>query len=281
MRKMFLATCVAAAMVFGFCAPASAQKDHWSTVDQCVAATAAPYYYPTIVHRQAPANDEVAQGRPTPSCIDMTLPDRLGGRGWVRVGDDRKIIFSRTTGKPLRLAECNNQIFAIVALPPTPGTPGPQGPQGVPGPPGPQGPQGVQGVPPAQTMAQQAVAIQAPPPPVYQDQVPGFFAGLATGCLLGPALGILGGSYGGGYPVGGYGYVGGPVYVGGRVHVGSGHHRPIHYNHGSGHGGGGYRPTRGIPPGGSTGPAYVGGGRPPGGGTGSGTGSGGNTRRVR
>ncbi len=226
MKKMFFVVLVTTTVVFGFCAPASAQVDNWKTVDECVAATNAPYYHPVLVRQQkADKEAEIAQGRPTPSCIDMDLPDRLGGRGWVRVGDDRKIIFDMKTGKPLRLAECNNKIYSVVALPGqagTPGQPGAPGPQGLQGPPGPQGPQGIQG-PPGQTMAQQAVAIQ-PPPPVYQDQAPGFIAGLATGCLLGPIFGILAApAYGPGYyPTGGY--TGGPVWVG----SGGGHHRP-HY----------------------------------------------------
>lgn len=146
MKKLLVTTTlVAAAMLFGFCASVSAQVDHWATSDECIAAQGAPYYYPILVHQQMSTNAEVAQGRPTPSCINMDLPDRLGGHGWVRVGDDRKIIYSKTTGKPLRLAECNNRIYGIVALPAVQARDGKDGAPGISGAPGQPGRDGFPG----------------------------------------------------------------------------------------------------------------------------------------
>ena len=138
MKKLVLATLVAT-VVFGFSAPVWAEKDHWATSEKCLAAQYAPYYFPTLVHQQALVNGEVVGGLSTPSCVDMVLPDRFGGRGWVRIGDDRKVVFDKSTGRPKRLAECNNQIFAVVALPLV------QGEQGKTWPLGPQGPEGPRG----------------------------------------------------------------------------------------------------------------------------------------
>ena len=152
MKKVLATLIVATAVLFGFTAPAKAvEKDHWETSEECVAATTAPYYFPTIIGKQPKAKGEIARGFTTPSCVEMDLPDRFNNRGWVRIGDDRKIISSEATGKPLRLAECNNRIYAVIALPALqakdgrPGEPGPQGIKGDPGQPGEPGPQGING----------------------------------------------------------------------------------------------------------------------------------------
>lgn len=120
--------------------------DHWSTAEQCVAAQNAPFYYPTIVRAQALGANEVVIGIPAAGCADMRLPDRLDGRGWVRIGVDRKVVYSTISWKPIRLQECNNQIFDFVALPLAQQIPGPVGPQGIAGPEGSQGPQGPPGL---------------------------------------------------------------------------------------------------------------------------------------
>lgn len=122
-----------------FVESARAEVDHWSTPKECEDAESGPTYYPTLIHEQPLGSDEVTGGLPSPSCVDMNLPDRMGGRGWVRIGEDRKIIFDKNTGKPLRLAECNNTIFNVVALPAgvvVHGKDGEQGPKGDPGPAG-------------------------------------------------------------------------------------------------------------------------------------------------
>lgn len=133
--KKLIALVTLVTTMFYLSAPAWAEIDHWATSGECLTAESGPYYYPTIVHEQPLANDEVEGGLPSPSCVEMNLPDRLDGRGWVRIGEDRKVIFDRETGKPLRLAECNNQIFSVVALPINDligekGDQGPQGPKG-------------------------------------------------------------------------------------------------------------------------------------------------------
>ena len=132
MKKLVLA--IMAAAIFGFCVPASAQMDHFETVGSCMAAPKNTlHYFPTFVHQQRLMENEVIGGLPQLSCVEMQLPDRLvgkEGRGWVRIGDDRKVIFDKNTGKPLRLAECNNTIFEVVPLPeaiPEKGDPGQDG----------------------------------------------------------------------------------------------------------------------------------------------------------
>lgn len=135
MRKL---TITLFSMVFlAFATVASAQTtDHWETSEQCMAAQDAPFYYPTLLREQKLAQNEVTGGLPRPACVDMNLPDRLGGRGWVRIGDDRKVIFSRETGRPVRLAECNNEIFGFILLPSLKGEKGDRGEKGERGEPG-------------------------------------------------------------------------------------------------------------------------------------------------
>lgn len=117
MKKLSF-TLFSAIVLVAISTPVSAEVDHWATLEECKAATTAPYYYPTILHDQKiDVKKEFAQGRTTPLCIEMDLPDRLGGKGWVRVGDDREIFYDRKTGEPLRLEKCNNHIYEIVALP--------------------------------------------------------------------------------------------------------------------------------------------------------------------
>lgn len=162
MKKIFLATLVATAVLFLFSAPVWAEPDHWATSEECRAAKNSPYYYPFKPGNLPLENDEIVGGFSTARCVEMILPDRLGGRGWVKIGEDRKIVFDKKTGKAKRLMECTlrKQILADIPIPSVqakdgkngdPGTPGPQGLQGYkgdkgdpgePGTPGQQGPAG-------------------------------------------------------------------------------------------------------------------------------------------
>lgn len=275
MKKLIFLAILAVATMF-FSAPVGAEVDHWKTGDECLAApVTAMNYFPTILSKQTPAKGEIAGGFPSPRCVKMDLPDRWGGIGWVRIGSDRKIIFDEKTGKPLRLAECNNKIYEVVALPAVAGTPGatgapgPQGPQGIPGPPGPAGPAGRDGYDGRDASYDQEYE--------QPSQVPAFLGG------------VLGGIVGG--------YVN-PNY-GQQQQYRTGSHRRV----GGGYRGGNYRHQRqyqprqshmrqhnvrpphqpqprfvGVPPGGRTGPAInIGGTPPPSGGGGGGRGPGGNT----
>lgn len=127
MKKLSF-TLFSAIVLVAISTPVSAEVDHWATLEECKAATTAPYYYPTILYDQKiDVKKEFAQGRTTPLCIEMDLPDRLGGKGWVRVGDDREIFYDKKTGEPLRLEKCNNHIYEIVALPAQKGEKGDKG----------------------------------------------------------------------------------------------------------------------------------------------------------
>jgi hypothetical protein len=131
------------------CAPASAQTtlvDHWKTVDECLKATNAPFYYPTILSKKSLATGESGLGHPTGGCADMDLPDRLGNRGWVRIELGRKLIYG-SRGEILRLEECDNKIHAFISFPPIQGLKGEVGLTGTQGIKGDVGPQGLQGLP--------------------------------------------------------------------------------------------------------------------------------------
>jgi hypothetical protein len=103
-----------------FCAFANAQDltDHWSSVDRCIAAKDAPFYYPKIVHQQKMLADEKILGLSSDSCVKMDLPDRIIGGGFVRIEAGRKMVYSTKTGAPIRLAECNNKVYEVVSLTP-------------------------------------------------------------------------------------------------------------------------------------------------------------------
>ena len=136
MRKFFFSL----TLLLGLAVPALAQVvDHWPTAQEALAATSAPFYYPTILSQRKLAEGEVVWAIPSGGVFDMKLPDRAGGRGWVRIEAGRRFVFERSTGQVLRLAECNNQVFGWEKFPPIKGLQGPVGPQG------PQGPQGLPG----------------------------------------------------------------------------------------------------------------------------------------
>lgn len=112
MKRLF-AVCV----VFLLAVSANAQAvDHWRTGQECLDATSAGFYYPTLVKKIPLATDERIVGLPTGGCADMVLPDRLGGRGWVRVATDRRVVVG-PDGKVRRLEECNNKIFEFLPFP--------------------------------------------------------------------------------------------------------------------------------------------------------------------
>jgi len=155
-RKMLLLL-VVLAIVAGL---ASAQTptpitpvDHWSTSTECLAATAAPFYHPTVITKQKLRKNEVVWGHPTGGCFKMKLPDRLGGEGWVKVEAGREFVYEIVDNVRVilkRMKKCNNSVSAFVHFPLTPaprdgidGQPGPAGPQGPAGLQGPPGPRGV------------------------------------------------------------------------------------------------------------------------------------------
>lgn len=118
------------------------QSDYWNNSSDCLSATNAPFYVPGIVRKQALGPNEIVRGIPEGRCVEMDLPDRLNGRGWVRIDADRPFVFDNTTGKLLRLEACNNKVYDSVPFPPVVGEKGdtgevgPQGPEGQQGPPG-------------------------------------------------------------------------------------------------------------------------------------------------
>jgi len=125
--------------------PPALLVDHWSTVEECLAATPAPFYYPSIVSQRKLVKDEGIRGHPTGGCFEMDLPDRAGKKGFVRIEPGRRFVYNRSDGKVLRLAECNNNVHSETPFPPIQGAEGPRGLQGPEGPIGPQGLLGLQG----------------------------------------------------------------------------------------------------------------------------------------
>src|SRR3989344_3832273 len=95
---------VLVALLLGLGSFAQAQMiDHWSTSQECIAATSSPFYYPSdLTHKRKLGKNEVVRGHPTGGCFFMVLPDREVGRAWVRINDGRKFVYDRTTGKILR-----------------------------------------------------------------------------------------------------------------------------------------------------------------------------------
>ncbi len=91
--------------------------DHWATLEECVAATDAPYYFPSIKTKKPLGKDEVILPHPTGGCFEIRLPDRLTegfpikGRGWVRIEKNRDFVYSVKTRKAIRLAECDNESY--------------------------------------------------------------------------------------------------------------------------------------------------------------------------
>ncbi len=121
-----------------------AYPDYWKTQKECEAATTARYYWPSILKTQKLATGEAVYGNPNGGCADMDLPDRIGGRGWVRTEPGRLFVYNEK-GEILRLMACNNKVYAFVPFPPppkpldgktgSPGSPGQNGERGLPGPP--------------------------------------------------------------------------------------------------------------------------------------------------
>jgi len=124
--------------------------DHWSTAEECLASVTSPYYYPSILKSQKLEKDEVVRGPAVGGCVEMSLPEKLNGRGFVRIEAGRKFVFNEKTGKILRLAECNNEVFSYVPFPifsltGMTGMTGQMGPQGIQGLPGKNGLRGEKG----------------------------------------------------------------------------------------------------------------------------------------
>lgn len=91
---------------------------HWETVEECIAATGAPMYYPANPSPKPLGTNEIVVGLPDPSCVEMDLPEAMGGRGWVRTETGRRFVANRLTGQVLRLVECNNNVYDVVPIPP-------------------------------------------------------------------------------------------------------------------------------------------------------------------
>ncbi len=130
-----------------FAQTAPAMVDHWSTAAECKAAVDAPFYRPSILGRHTLSKTEIVRGVPLGGCADMDLPDRLGGRGWVRVAQNTDMVFDVNTAKVVRLAECMNVVHEYQPFDRLVGLTGPRGLQGIPGPQGIQGPKGDKGDP--------------------------------------------------------------------------------------------------------------------------------------
>lgn len=246
---------VVLAMLAILCAPVCAQNpktpvtismvDHWTNLEAALAAPPdAPFYYPVLLHPRQLEKGQVVQGLPQTCYLEMDLPDRMGGRGFVKIEAGRKITYSEVTGEPLYLTECGNLIYGGIPIPPQKGEKGDPGQKGDPG-------------------------GQGPPGPPGQNAAPADYNGYGGGYY--PAYYPFALSFAWDWGIGwgtcfGYGY-----------HHGGGHDRGVvvvnNYS---------YSTTRtvrrvaqrGVPPGGTTG--SEGGGIIPGGNTG-GTGAGGNT----
>lgn len=125
----------------------SALIDHWQTASECLSAVDAPFYLPSIKKVQSLGADEIVRGHPTGGCVNMDLPDRPGGRGWVKIETGREFVYKRSTSQILKLAECSNKVYGVSPFPPARGERGLRGPIGPQGQVGPMGPEGLQGSP--------------------------------------------------------------------------------------------------------------------------------------
>ncbi len=88
--------------------------NHWGTSGECSSATTAPNYRPSVASQKPLGSNEVIQPHPTGACVDMIVPESLGGRRWVRIEAGRPFVFNQRAGKMLRLAECDNEVFGEV-----------------------------------------------------------------------------------------------------------------------------------------------------------------------
>ncbi len=87
---------------------------------ECLKSTSAPNYVPTLISKKnglLVKNFEVVRGIPFSGCADMDLPDRMGGRGWVRFHAGTPFVFSKNNlNVPLRLRACGNDVYRFVAF---------------------------------------------------------------------------------------------------------------------------------------------------------------------
>lgn len=149
MKKIAIAIGVIVLALFAFGSLAEAQTapviDHWKTAEECLAAQNAPFYYPTILSERKLGKGERIWGHQTGGCFEMDLPDRIAKRGFVRIEAGRRFVYDGTTGKLLRLAECNNDVYSVEPFPPLKVAQGIQGNSGAVGPQGPKGDKGDKG----------------------------------------------------------------------------------------------------------------------------------------
>ena len=103
---------IALAMAIATAVPAMAQVDHFKTSDECL--TAHERYQPRILHPRPMVAGEVLLPHPNGGCAEMTLPDRLGGRGWVWIPASSDVIVG---GDGMRYAVCGNKIFGFIPAP--------------------------------------------------------------------------------------------------------------------------------------------------------------------
>ena len=114
MRKAVLFVLFVVAILCSLGTAEAQVVDHWKTETECLAATDAPYYNPTASARpRLLGTDEVIYEYPTDACVEMVLPDRFGGRGWVRVKAGWQSVRLRESGEFRRMAKCDNEIFTI------------------------------------------------------------------------------------------------------------------------------------------------------------------------
>ena len=94
--------------------PVANNKDNWLSAAECLAAETAPFYQPALVTRVAVGKNEVIKEHPTGGCFELDLPDRLNGRGFVRLEMGRRLVYDGTNNRILRLAGSNNSVYSWV-----------------------------------------------------------------------------------------------------------------------------------------------------------------------
>ena len=116
MAKMIIVAAVFLAITAQDAAAQTQGPDNFGSREECLAAVKSGNYRPyepTIKNPQPLGVGEAILPHPTGACLDMGVPDRIGGRRWVPIEQWRPVITDRR-GRMLRLAECDrgNEIYA-------------------------------------------------------------------------------------------------------------------------------------------------------------------------
>ncbi|OHA89997.1 MAG: hypothetical protein A2832_01775 [Candidatus Zambryskibacteria bacterium RIFCSPHIGHO2_01_FULL_44_22b] len=168
--------------------------DFWKTSAECLVAKGAPFYYPTKPRVCPLKPGEKVIGNPAEGCFLMELPDRAieGGKGWVRLGNDRRVVARTSNSQLLRLEECCNDFFnASVALKiEVTEVVGPIGPTGPKGDKGDTGETGLRGLPGPATVAD---LVQKPPETTAKTIAETKTSGGKLGLILGTIGGLVAG----------------------------------------------------------------------------------------